>query len=345
MIIHPRIDGRLLAELGVGDAGKVEWSHGERGCREAAFSLPLSRGRRHPLLSGRPLVELMAGPSSLWTGRLAEPDWTEMRFTALGLAADAGNFQALDSSSNSTAEPDTAVDEAIDRGWGVTRGAGIDAAAISDLTEGINSVAAILDTSADEQGEWWQVTADRVLSMSGQPAAPTYQIVPGVVDLGYADDDYSPTIAVRYRTTTGGFATELVTDAAAETRFGPREVPWDVTDLGPMTQARAQGLGAGVLAKGRSRLGWVSQIEVSANELLTMGGVPASLPLVRSLEVVRIHVDYDDMLDLDGRTFVDAMIGQTDYEAGSPTIRLSPVGKVAQTLSEVMEATVRAAAA
>lgn len=339
MDVHPRIDGTWLAEMGE-PFGEVAWSTGERGCKEASWSMALPKGHRPDLLTGLPLVELMVGASCIWAGLLAEADWAEGRFHALGLAAGAERFFALDAGGDATARADVAIDRAIDRGWQVLgRDGWTSTPFVTDAD--LNRVAPLLDGFATEAGTWWMVHGDRIVRLMTAPTDPDYVIAPGIVDLGVADDDYASTILVRYEPTGGGFETEARTDADAEARFGPSEADYDVTSLGPISLAKAQALGDGVLAKGRSRIGWTEPIEVTANDLLTAGGVPASLPLVRSGQMIRVYGVNDDYLFLQGRTYLDLLIGETDYAAGAQTVKLAPFGKVASSMSEVMEELLR----
>lgn len=342
-MIQVRVGGVWLAAAAI-PFGEVSWSHAERGCKEASFSVALTKGRRHPLLTGRPLVELMNGPVAVWSGLVAEADWGEMRFTAHGMASGAEHFQALDSLGNATATSSIAVDQAVARGWQVTRGDGVPTTAFA-ASSGANTVGALLDAQADEAGQWWTVRADRVVRMAAAPTTPSWMLVPGVVDLGYADDEYASVILIRYYDSGAGgaAATAVAFDADALAKFGRREYVLDATELGPITQARAEGLGEGVLTKGKARMGWVSPLEVSANELLTPGGARGALTMVESHQLLRIPVQYDDMLALGGQTYIDAVIGEVVVEDGAEVIRIAPLGSVAQTFSEVIEETLNIA--
>jgi hypothetical protein len=107
---------------------------------------------------------------------------------------------------------------------------------------------------------------------------------------------------------------------------------YDATGFGEITATLANAIGDGILAKGRARLGFTSTIEVSAADLMTAGGVGADLTMVEGgRQSFRAHGIYDDLQWLDGRTYLDVLIGQSTHTDGSGIIRLDPVGKVAET--------------
>jgi hypothetical protein len=60
---------------------------------------------------------------------------------------------------------------------------------------------------------------------------------------------------------------------------------------------------------------------------------------------VRIFLGYDDVVALDGRTYLDVVIGSTAYADGSDVLTIGPVGSVAQTLSEALSKLTEEAAA
>lgn len=342
-MIHPRVNGVWLGQIA--PFGEVTWSHGEHGCLEAGFSVALPRGRQHPLLVGRPLVELMNGPKVMWSGLMAEPDWAEGRFTAGGLYKEAEHIEALDGVLAPTSTSSTAVDQAIARaGWQVTRGAGVPTTAYS-TTPDARKVGGLLDPVADELGQWWHVRADRVVRFTSAPTTPTWHLAPGLVTRGSADDDYASAIIVKYfNSGAGGAAAQVIrTDAEAIARFGRREYVLDATTLGSISTARANGLGDGILAKGRARLGWTSTIELSYGQVTNPGGVAASLSLIESHQMLRIPMAYDDVAFLGGRTYIDAVIGEVQLAAASRRVSISPLGSVAEKFDQVVQATLTAA--
>lgn len=329
----------------VGPWGDLQWSTDERGCKDASWGISLPRGRRTSRLYRGALVEVSLGPEVLWSGVLDEPDWPGGEMRAKGLSYMAEGFLARDGLGAPTSTPSVAVDRAIDEGWPVTRGDSIPTAAFTAEADGSNTVGALLESQADQLGQFWSVRADRVLRMEVADAAMTWHITPGVVDLGNASDEYASAIHITFLNPGGLVTFTTRSNAAALARFGPKEVSLDLTSLGNITLAQAEDYGDGLLAKGAGRLGWTSAIEVTADELLSAGGVRAVLPAVRSLQGVRIHALYDDLQYLDGRTYLEVNIGSTSYVAESGVLTIGPLGSVAQTLSEaISELTERSAA-
>lgn len=334
--MHVRVDGAWLHAIA--PWGDLSWSHSwPGGCKDASFGAYFKPGERHPALTRGALLEVMDGPSAVWSGTLDELDWRAGEFKALGLVYDADDYPCIDGAGNATAVLATAVDQAIVDGWQVSRGSSISLTPYVDAAEGLNSVAALAASQSDELGQRFAVRADRVVVMEADPTTPTWHISPGVVDLGLASDDYASTIVVRYQTTTGPYATSKRTDAAAAARFGPKFMGVNATVLGPISAARADAIGDGHLTKGRARLSWTSAVDISPNELLTAGGSPAPLEMVVAGQMVRIHGIYDDLSYLAGRTHLDVVIGETSYVAGAQTIRLAPVGTAAEDFAGITE--------
>lgn len=333
-MMHVRVGGVWLNS--VAPWGGLTWSTDERGCKEASFTVGLGLGRRNPVLTRGALVEIMFGSLVIWSGQLEEPDWSTGTFHARGFAYQAEDFLALDGSLAATSTPSVAVDQAIADGWAVTRHSTVPTTAFTSAAEGSNSVGSLLDANADELAKRWSVRADRVLRFESDTTTPSWQLRPGVVELGNASDDYASGVVVTYQSAVGIYSRTRRIDANAAAEFGPKFIPLDLSKLGVMSLARANGYGDAVLAKGRARLGWISSIDVTRYDLLNMGAVPADLPMVQAGEMVRIHGEADDMALLGGHSYIDVVIGSTSYVDGSEVLSLSPLGSVSQTLSEVI---------
>lgn len=337
MMLGLRIDG--VPHQAIAPRSPVTYSFDTRGCKEASWAVHLPPGDRHPALKRGALVELMLGPAVIWAGVLAEPNWSEGRMVANGIAYEAGRFPALDGSGNASANPRTVANANLTRGWQILSvDPSVPNANFTDAAEGSNNQTALFDANTDELAQRWHVGADRVLRFASDPTAPTWHIRPQVVDLGTADDDYASAVAVRYQSSSSAYATALREDTAATARFGYRVFMHDITGYGVIAASKANAIGDGILTKGRARLGWTSSIEVTSSELLTSGGVPAALSMVEGgRQLLRVHGIYDDLYWLDGRTYLDVLIGQSTYTEGEDVIRLDPVGKVAETLEEIAE--------
>ena len=336
-----RVAGRWMDDLA--PWGDLSYSSDEHGCAAASWAAYFAPGVRHPAMRRGALVEVLLGPVVIWSGFLDEIDWAAGTFQAKGYSFQAENFPALDGSGNASSTPSVAVDAAIGLGWNVTRDASVPTTAFTTTADGSKTVGNLLDANSDELGHRWSVRADRVVRMEADTSTPTLMIRAGVVSLGIASDDYASAIIARYDTGAGFASTPAVTDPDAPD-FGPKILLLDLTELGTMTQARAEGYAAGILAKGAARLGWLSAIEVTPAELRTMGDTPADLATTRAGHMVRIFAGHEDLQYLDGRTYLDVVIGSTQY-AGGDRLTIGPMGSVVQTLAEAIAALTEEAAA
>jgi hypothetical protein len=134
-----------------------------------------------------------------------------------------------------------------------------------------------------------------------------------------------------------------------ETRFGRREYPVDATKLGAINTSDAQNLADGILAKSKGRLAWGNSMTLTSNEILTAGGVPASLPKVREDVgngcMVRLQGLFDDLLETTGATYLDVILGEAKLVDGAQAIDLSPLGLAPRNLAAVVESITGIAAA
>lgn len=333
------VDGRPAALLTPYGYGELTWSHAaDGGCKEISWKMGFPANFSHPSFVRGKWVEVREGPWSVCAGLLTEPDidddWT---FTAVGGATLADNgFLALDGSGNVSFTPDTAIDRAITKGIGWTRPASLSSSAFKSTTttDDLLYLGALLDQWADSAGKRWGVNAQREVYAAADPTTPTWYMVPGSGRFGLADDDYASTLVLRYVASGGSYATTTVTDTDAESRFGPREYGVDLTSLGVLTAGQAQAVGNGMIAKGKARMGFTSGIEASPFQLLTTGGRPAPLALVKGQQMVRQF----GVLDSQGQPipYADWVIGETSYDAGSSTISLTPVGLAARDLGTAL---------
>lgn len=341
------------------------WGQGASGMFEASWTVALPPGFRNPLLRGGTLVELMKGERRVGSPLiLTEPSVgtgldNPWGFTAIGIGREVegdSSFFALDASGNTTTIGTTAVDNAITRpsstvGWRIAgRDATIPASgpSASATSDGLQTVGNLLGLIADETaGKRWGVGQDNLVRLMSDPTTPTYHVTPGSAALGTADDDYATLVLFRYldnvtHTFATRFSPALGSPSATELRFGHREFAVDRTDLGEIPAATAQAFADGILAKSKGRLAWTNGLTLTSNEILTSGGVPASLSKVAEDVgegcMVRLHGIFDDLLETTGQTWLDVIIGEAKYADGAPTIDLNPLGLAARNLATVIEA-------
>lgn len=332
----------------------TRWGQGACGMFEAQWSMPLPPDFEHPLLRRGTLVELMDGPWRIGSPLiLSEPakgtgldaPW---QFVATGIGREVegdSSFYAFDAFGDVTTRCGTAVDVAIVRGlrWG-GRDASVPTTTFGSLGGEPQTVGSLLSAYGDSVALRWGVGQDNLVRFAADPTTPTYQVTPDVVTLGTADDDYATVVYVRYPDSTSGTNLTVHAPASAsltEQRFGHRETLVDLTDRLAMSAAAAQAIADGILAKSKGRLAWTNGLTVTSNEILTMGGVPADMSKV--LEdvgngcMVRLNGISSDLLEYNGQTYLDIIIGEARYTDGAQTIDLNPLGLAPRDLAAVVE--------
>lgn len=329
------VNGRHLSAIAAwGDLAWVNRWPG--GCFQASWGMALPRAARHPLLHRGAFVQLMHGPVCRWCGQLGEPNWPDATFTAYGLARAAGGFIALDGAEDSTTSPVVAAAAAVAAGWPVTIDASVPVTALTTTTDQVLMVDQLLDASADEAGQRWSVRADAVLRMEPDPTTPTWHLRPEVADLSTAEDNYASTAVVVYVNTSGAYSKVVVTDAAAAAEHGVWQKPVDFTAYGQMDDATATSIAAGVLAKGRSELGWANGLTVTPSELMTAGGRGASMVRVRAGQLVRVHARTGSLPGMAGRTYRDLVIEEDSHQNRTEEVGLKFLGTAARSDDEVV---------
>lgn len=322
-----------------------------RGCYETSWKMQTEFGWRSEFLVAGALVEVYDGAFRLWMGTLNQPNWSTGEFTARGLSEQASTFPAFDSGYSTTTVPLTAAQTAItEYGWPVAADASVPSSALvtGDATDGINMLDVVLDASADEQGKRWAVNADGLLYFAADSSTVDWQIVPGAVELGQTNTNYRSDIFVRYvRDSDSALVTaraEWSDGGATRDRYGfvAENVP--AVDLGPISPTRAATIANGILSKCAPRPGWTGGTDLQHGEILTPGGEPAPLSLIRAGQVVRLLGVYDDMTYTGVAPYLDVVLGEVRWVDGSTTITLSPVDARGDDLSSVIEDVARGAA-
>lgn len=343
MSIQIRVGGVWLSTIAAW--GELQWSHAaDGGCKEASWRMDLPKTFTHTSLVRPAQVEIKAGSANVWQGFLSEPDMDDdATFTAQGLSALGKDYLCFDGSLNTTSTPDTAVDQAISRGLPWVRRASLSSTAFAagDQTDSLNYVGDLMGAWSDSVGKRWGVDADATVYAQADPTTPLWHLAPGSGRLGLADDDYASDIYVRYLAAGAGYATATAGDSTSRTKFGRREFPVDATDKGLLSGAAASLLGSALLEKGKARQGYTNGVEVTKYQLTYPGGSPAYLPFVKAGDLVRMHGVLSEQAT--PTPYVDWLIGETSYEAGSETITLTPAGLADRSLSEVMTTALGAA--
>jgi hypothetical protein len=370
-MLHPRLtpvgatiggsSSALLATIGPTGAWTdlsflTRWGDGACGMYEASWTMPLPPGYSHPLLRRGTIVELMDGNYRVGSPMvMSEPavgtgydDPWQITCTGIGREVEGdSSWYAWDGSLNSTTVPSTAIDQAIVRGlrW-AGRAASVSTSAYGATTtaEQPNTIGSLLNAASIGANKRWGVGQDNIVGFFDDPTTPTYHVTPGAAALGTADDNYASVVYVRYvSSSTGTYATAFSPSSApaVETRFARREFTTDApVKLGPISSASAQAVADGIYAKAKGRLAWTNSLTLNSNEIL-LSGQPASLSKVAEDVgngcMVRLYGTFSDLLETNGQTWLDIIVGQAKYVDGAQTIDLDPLGLAARDLSAIVE--------
>ncbi len=366
-MLHPRltsVDGTQVAWLAtIGPYGswgdlsyRTRWGEGACGMYEASWTMPLPAGFEHPLLRRGTLVELMAGSYRVGSplvlafptvGAGLEEPWT---CTSTGIGRDVEgdhSFYAFRLSDGAaTAVPSEAAAFAKAHGWRVDSvGSSVPTGAVggSSTTDELMTCGSLFNAAAESGSTRWGVNSDNAVFFAADPTTPTYQVTPGAVALGSSDDGYATVVWGRYHdSTVDSYLTVSATDSDVEDAFGRKEYAASLIPLGPMSAAAAQAFTDGILARTKGRLAWTNNLTLTSNQLLTMGGVPADLSMVaedvgRGNGMVRLHGIWSPLLEFNGQTYLDVVMGEAQLVDGDQQIQLSPMGMAPRDFAKVIE--------
>jgi hypothetical protein len=352
---------KWLAQIGpTGSWGDLSfstrWGDGASGMFEASWTMALPPGFEGPLLRRGTLVEIFDGPWRIGSPLiLSEPavgagldePWS-FNATGIGREVEGDNsfFCFRTSDGETTTVPSEAVDYAIANGWRIAgRDSNVPTGAIGGTatTDELMTVGSLLNEVNKVYTTRWAVNGENVLKFYADPTSPTYQISPGAVALGTADDDFASVVKFRYIDSTTGKATTVTsTNTNVAARFGNRTYGVNRVNMPAMSAATAQGYADAILALSKGRLAWTNGLTVTPNEILTMGGRPADLSKVAEDVgngcMVRLHGIWSDLLEYNGQTWLDIVIGEAKYTDGAQTIQLNPIGLAARDLASFAEA-------
>lgn len=327
MSIWLRIGGYPATEIAAHTPPTWEtWAEGGTGSISWAFALtPRSQ---HQALRNRALVEVMCGPVALATGLMTEPDRTTWECTAYGLAADAQHFPALEPGGSLTRNVGVAVTVARDMGWLAVNPTPVTGIAAGDETGNPVTVAQLLNEYAEQTGQRWGVDGARQLYMTPTATTPMWLASPDTAAFGTTNEDRATRLFGRYLNSTSG------TYLTASSGSG---IPVDTVDLserGAMTAVAAEAILAGLLQRDRAQTAWTNGVNLTSNQLQTMGGTPAFLPAVKAGQMMRsFGLSYGTQA-----LALDTVIGKTRYTAGDDVIYVEPVNTAPRSFADVIAA-------
>ncbi|CAB4729528.1 MAG: hypothetical protein F2667_13040 [Actinobacteria bacterium] len=305
---------------------RASWSH----------SLPFAFDDAR-LVVGQP-VQVVQGGTPLLTGVLADVQrgdpWT---FEAVSLSQLADDFLALDSSGNPTTTISVAVAEAINRGLGWSNGSVFPAVTFGDgAAVQVNKLSALLTPFHDTTLTRWGVDAYGRAFSTTDPTTPRWVLDGSDVEIGLSRDELATVVVARYLGP-GGLATVTRTNTAAKARYGTKELPLNLTNLGTISAVTATSYADQVLATAAQPT-WLNQVSATPSKLTTVAGDPGDLSLVQAGQVVRIVGIPGRLGRLSGEGVMDGLIGEVSYEDGAREVSLSPTRRARRTLRDVIEA-------
>lgn len=346
------VNGRTYLLDDIAHVSGLAWSHGwPHGCLEASWSMDLPLNTYPAALMPAPnndvRVEAWDGPIRVWCGYLTEPNPGEVwELHAVGWYGAFANLLALDATPAPSAVPATAVPQAISRaGLPIVVGSTLSSASITAANETVsaNYVLPLLDAYAEQIGQRWMIDADYVLTFAADPTTPTLVLdnddaLRGTADESYVTDIYPRFVATVDPSTGDATSWGLGHVGTAAQPAGRRERAMDVTDLGQIAQATAEGYASEQLALNDARKGYTSGLEVRYGDLLTTGGVPRRLGLARGRDMFRSFNVADASGQIQLGLTADVVIGKTTYRDGETTLAVEPLGLAPRTFADVLRA-------
>lgn len=340
-MLSVRIAGHRLAALA--PHGPVTVEYGEHGSELASWSM--DPNFRHPALRGNAPVAVWDGGLCIWIGTLVEPG-SDGEYTARGLWRQAEGVYPMNVAGDLTTNIDDALVGGIVRlelDWAL-RGS-ISAADWGTEATGNMTLAQLLDGYAAENALRWWIAPDRGINMTADPGGPQWIVPHAVAGRGLtpAEDEFFTHLVGRYLDTGGLYKTETVGSAEASDVFGRRSALVDLTDAGNITSTRASEILTGMLLKSGARMGWGEGLELTHGQITTLGGTPAALNQIQSLQMVRLAGTVDTSRPHLFRTFTDIVLRSVRYTDGSQTISATPFGYAPRNMADALEIAIGAA--
>lgn len=335
----------------LGPVGGVRFANAASGGDvDCSLTLDIPADANPPALTlGRSLF-VADGPMTVWSGLLADPKrGSPWQITGQSLSSLGGNYLALDSDSQITADPNTAIDQAIARGLPWIRT--IDLPTTTVANNG-SDVASLMDAVALGAGSYWQVDTDSHVQLAELETDPSLILAsittPGgrTVD-AFATDVWAKYVSIAYdadNNVIAGPTLYVAADAnpalSAPRPFGRVEAVYDATPAGPITSDTAQTMADGALALSKPQPSFTGDLTITPGALTSVGGQPVRLSTVRAGRKVRmVGVQPDPVLGEQVFAIsVDIVIGQWEYDADSDTAKLTPLGAAKRDLASILRA-------
>jgi hypothetical protein len=309
------------------------------GCTTASFDLDVPEGFSHFALKPGRIAEVYDGIHRVWGGTVQDPQrGTPWHVQMTGCAALADDYQPLTSAAVPTADPTTAVDEAILRGLPWLRRAALPAQA-GAAGQTPNSLTQVLNDATAAVTKRWAIFADRQLITASDPTTPTYVLIAADTPGSRTVDNYVTDLYLRYydNATTPALVKTVVASTPYRP-FGRYERLVDITAQGAISAVTAQSSANAQLAASTRNLTYSGQVLVQPGALLNRGGVPVSLSTVRAGRMIEPRGASQDPTfgELYFTTVIRWVIGDCEYDVDSDTLTLAPVGAKPNDLTSVL---------
>lgn len=296
------------------------------GCLSANFALNVSPRSQHQMLEEGTKVEVVCGPTPMWTGEIDEYDRNTGEVQCRGLAATLRPRLALDGGGNVTRDVGVAITRNINNGW---KGANPNNVGVGVTVPGApgatGSDPVTMGTLLDDLSEWyssggvnglrWRV--NRLGQLETSPpgiSEPRWMVRPDAAAFGTTKASTPTYLAGRY------FDGTNYQTAYAGTP-GPDEEPVNLDEWGTLTLTQAQDILKGKLQR-RGFTGWINGVTLGREQFRTLGDSPGFLGAVRGGQTMRAHgLPYSVTSSL----FLDVEIGKTRYVAGDDVIYVEPI--------------------
>ncbi|HEY9394535.1 MAG TPA: hypothetical protein VIP58_10350 [Nocardioides sp.] len=251
--------------------------------------------RRHRDLVEGVLASAWLGPRPIWAGYLKEIDWTSGQFVAEGLCRQGENAVCLTGAGVTTSTPNTAVDNAIAKGWvDWARPASISTTALTegDTTDRLNSIEELLAAYVVEENKRWLVNPHGLVSVEPISTATTPQsgfwdVLLAGDRIGTSAEKLAGTVVARYVDSASGGVKKTV--IVPPTNGDLPVVKVDLTVRGPMTTAKATSISQSILDASAAQVGLLGVFELKRNMIL---GRP-SLGMVTEGHRLRLRGQHD----------------------------------------------------
>lgn len=309
------------------------------GCHEAAFEIDPTA--IPPGIDRGTSVQYRLGMTNVWRGVVDEVS-NDGTVTCIGPWSAAKGVSALDSGGSGSLVPNTAVNEAVSRGaigWRIPTG-GISAAAVADGTSGEPMLLnALLEAWAVKAGAIVGVDANLDIYAGPAPAAVSWVVSPHAGARLTVVGDYVSHLWGDYINTAGAWAKAgPVVDQAAADAWGRREDTANLEELGPINSTTATTVLTSMLVNGGARKSVTGTLRLSREQILTPGGEPAPLTMIRGGQRVRL-LGVGDGTNAAMRTlYTDIVIDQCAFTEGEDEISFDPMGGPAVNLGDVLTA-------